>query len=218
MKLLVVVAHPDDESYSMGGTIYHFSRKHEFILHVLTSKNIGLDLGKHDAGNKNEALRNAAEILGIKEVYYGDHNALRLDSYPLINIIQQIEKTIEKEKPDFVFTHAPDISQDHRIVYNATALACRPKPGRGIKGLYRFEVPDSTIWDNANRFTPTNFVPLTTEDMEAKTEAIDQYWMENEESPHPRSVDNIHDLASYRGSAVGYDWAEAFQLDRKIGI
>ena len=49
-----------------------------------------------------------------------------------------------------------------------------------------------------------------------KIKALDCYQSEMREWPHPRSLNNIKNLAQYRGSMVGCEFAEGFMLLRII--
>jgi hypothetical protein len=52
--------------------------------------------------------------------------------------------------------------------------------------------------------------------MKYKLKALKAYKSEMRPFPHPRSVENIKALAKFRGSTVGYKYAEAFRLVREI--
>lgn len=219
MNVLVVTAHPDDEVLGMGGTIARYGFKHNFHLAVIAPENKQLDLGDHDKGNKLEALGRACEILNIK--HYSLHvgnQALMLDKKPMFELVNNIEDMIASVEPTMIFTHREDLHQDHVAVSKAVSIACRPKRSSKVKVVYRFQIPGPTAW-TAELFRPNTFVPLTNEDLERKVEAMEQYWMEmSVDSRDANSEDGIYSFAEYYGRMSGVDWAEAFELDRKIGI
>lgn len=205
-KLLVVVAHPDDEAFGMGGTIAKYSRYHEVSLQVMVSENKEFDLGNHDAGNKIDALSQSCEVLGIRNYFIEVGNqALMLDKEPIVRLIHNVENVIEKVEPDYVFTHCEDTHQDHVVVSRAVRTACKVKK---IKALYYFRNPGSMP------FIPTNFVSLNSEDVERKVEAVEKYWMELEDNWE----DALYSDLEFYGRLAGVDWAEPFSLVRKMGL
>lgn len=52
--------------------------------------------------------------------------------------------------------------------------------------------------------------------MEKKEEALKAYQKEMRQYPHSRSIEGIKNLARYRGSQIGVDLAEAFEVIRKL--
>ena len=138
-----------------------------------------------------------------------------MDSIPLLEITKIIEKEIDKFKPDRVYTHHyNDLNVDHRIVYNATLTACRPINFK-VKELYSFEVLSSTEWNYPIRFQPNIFVNISKQ-LEKKLKAMSMYKNEIRKFPHPRSLENMKNVASRWGSIMGSNYAEAFELIRKL--
>ena len=79
-KILAVLAHPDDESFGMGGTLAYYAKKgYEVYLVCATRGEAGMMDPEHlgdfkSIAEKREAeLRCAAQILGLKEVFFLDY-------------------------------------------------------------------------------------------------------------------------------------------------
>ena len=65
-------------------------------------------------------------------------------------------------------------------------------------------------------FIPNKFVDISGAALEAKLEAIKCFDSQLKEFPHPRSIEGIKALASYRGVTIGVAAAEAFMVIRSI--
>jgi hypothetical protein len=79
-------------------------------------------------------------------------------------------------------------------------------------------VASSTEWQPAGSsvaFQP-NWFENVAETFDCKIKALEFYKSEMREWPHPRSLENIENLARYRGSSIGCEFSESFMLLRKI--
>jgi hypothetical protein len=97
-------------------------------------------------------------------------------------------------------------------------VASRPQPEFCVKELLFFEVPSSTEWRSfklSQTFNPNWFCDLSLT-FEIKMTALEFYYEELREFPHPRSMIAIDALARWRGATVGCGAAEAFMLGRKL--
>jgi LmbE family N-acetylglucosaminyl deacetylase len=143
----------------------------------------------------------------------------RMDCVDMLDVVQQIEESVQRHKPCTVLTHnAGDVNIDHRIVHDAVIAACRPQPGHCVKKLLFFEVPSSTEWRpaaSAPVFSPNFFVDISAT-LARKLKALEAYASELREFPHPRSLQAVSALARWRGASVGVMAAEAFMLGREV--
>ena len=64
-------------------------------------------------------------------------------------------------------------------------------------------------------FFPNLFISIE-DTWEDKEEALKAYSEEMRLFPHTRSVEGIKNLAQARGNQVGYSYAEAFEVIRKL--
>ena len=78
-----------------------------------------------------------------------------------------------------------------------------------------FEILSSTDWSSntGSSFQPNFFVDIT-KSFKKKIEAVKRYKNEIKKKPHSRSLDNIKNLARFRGSSIGVNYAEAFMVER----
>lgn len=223
-SILVVAAHPDDEVLGCGGTLAKRAAQGANISVAFMSDGVSSrrgDAALHEVQLKarRAAARQAAAILGVHEVTFGEFPDNRMDSIALIDITRSVEDAIAKYSPDTVFTHhAGDLNIDHRRVHGAVVTACRPQSGHPVRTLLCFEVPSSTEWqvpNSAPAFAPNWFEDIAGT-LEVKLAALQAYGEELRDWPHPRSLQGVGDLARWRGATIGARAAEAFVLARHI--
>lgn len=111
MKFLFVFAHPDDETFSSGGTIAKLTKnKHQVILATATKGEAG------EPGNppittrdkvgevRKQELRRAAKILGISKIHFLGLIDGTLRYIKNADIESRIFEIIKTENPDVVIT------------------------------------------------------------------------------------------------------------------
>jgi LmbE family N-acetylglucosaminyl deacetylase len=225
-KYMVFAAHPDDEILGCGATMAKLAAQgHEIHIVILgegaTARSERRDTAKHrnDLMHLSKAAQKAAKTVGAKSVVLHDFPDNRMDSVPLLDVIKVVETELARVKPDTVLTHfRGDLNVDHRVVHDAVITACRPMPDHFVKTVLFFEVPSNTEWrplDNNLNFYPNWFEDID-EFLKIKLKALQAYDSEMRPWPHPRSYQAVETLAHWRGSNVGLNAAEAFQLARLI--
>ncbi|MHA1744155.1 MAG: PIG-L deacetylase family protein [Candidatus Heimdallarchaeota archaeon] len=223
MKILVVVAHPDDEVLGCGGTIAKHVQNGNEVYCLIMGEGVSSRYKRREMAKKEELkalkaeAKKAAEILGIKKVFFKDFPDNRFDTVPLLEIIKAIEEIKEEIKPDIIYTHyLGDLNVDHRITFEAVLTACRPLPRETTQEIYSFEVPSATEWNfQSKQFMPNVFVDIS-ETFNRKIEALKAYRSEIREYPHPRSPESLEIVAKRWGLVVGGGLVEPFVLIRLI--
>ncbi len=223
MNVLIIAAHPDDEVLGCGGTMARLAAEGARVSVLILANGLTSrpDFDpQRDAGAlhvHHERARRAGALLGAAEVLVAGLPDQKLDTLPLLQITQTIEREIARVRPEWVFTqHGGDLNLDHAITFRATLTATRPMAGGVVRRLYSYEVPSSSEWAFAQfepRFQPTVFFDIATH-LETKIAAMKIYESETRAFPHPRSPEAISALARVRGSAAGYLAAEAFHCVR----
>lgn len=220
--ILVVAAHPDDEVLGCGGTMARHVTEGDEVHVVIAGEGITSRAGpleKRSVGALAEAARDANKIIGTASLELLGLPDNRMDTQPLLDLIQRIEPIFERLQPAAVYTHhAGDLNVDHRRVHQAVVTACRPLPGQALTTLLFFEVPSSTEWQSpgsAAVFMPNWYVDIGTT-WEKKAAALASYAGEMRPWPHARSMEAIQALARWRGASAGVTAAEAFQLGRRV--
>ncbi len=125
MKVIFVYAHPDDECLYSGGTIPKLVSENIEVKLICATKGEAGTTGnpllctQEDLGKvREQELRNAAKVLGISEIFFLGFMDGTLSSLPQSSLQDSIEKILEQEKPDVVYTfgkeggtHHPDHKQ-----------------------------------------------------------------------------------------------------------
>lgn len=224
-RVLVISAHPDDEVLGMGGTIAKYaSNGSEITLLIVTDGSTSQYRNDPNLEmiiqEKKEETRKSADILGIKEVVYGNLPDMKLDSVSHIEINNVIEQVIEKVHPSIVYTHFyGDINKDHRMVYESTLVACRPTSRQCVKKVFLYSVPSSTEWNvqiNSAVFLPNWYEDISGTYAEKKYLALECYSKELRDYPHPRSIQYVKNADIVEGNRVGLQSSESFMLVRSV--
>ncbi|MEP0828701.1 MAG: PIG-L family deacetylase [bacterium] len=141
LRLMTVLAHPDDESLGMGGTLAKYSREGvDTYLITATRGERGRygDLqefpGLEAVGQiREKELRMAAKRLGITEVHFLDYIDGDLDKAEPLEAIAKITYYIRKYRPQVVVTFGPEGGYghpDHIAIcqYTTAATICAADP------------------------------------------------------------------------------------------
>lgn len=218
--VLVVVAHPDDETLGMGGTIARHSAQGDQVHLLCLSNGVGARGADSEAAQKRQQdARKATEKLGVSSTCFLEFPDNAFDGIPLLEIIKAIEAERGKYAPTIVYTHhGSDLNIDHRLTCQAVLTAFRPQPGESCREILAFEVNSSTEWATSVLGTP--FAPDTYVDVSAYRscvlEAYQCYGEEVRPDPHARSVKALEVSLQHRGREVGLSEAEAFVTLRRL--
>jgi LmbE family N-acetylglucosaminyl deacetylase len=227
-KVMLVVAHPDDELLGPGASMHKLIRAKQIIVHVvilgegITSRSDERDPEQWkielDVHKKN--IVDAQKAIGYQSLSIYNFPDNRFDSIPLLDIIKVIEKEKNKFQPDIIFTHhVGDLNIDHQKTFDAVMTACRPMETEKVKTIISFETPSGTEWrasTNSEHFVPNLFLEVSEENVMAKIKGMESYEFEKRVFPHPRSPEALKILAQRWGVAVGCNYAEAFCLVRSV--
>lgn len=226
MKILIIVAHPDDETIGCGGAIvYHKKLKHKIEAVSFTDGVSARNLKDNKLNDssiiklrrKNSIL--ASKILGFKWLENFKYPDNELDSISILNIVKKIEQISKKFKPDIVYTHhIGDLNIDHHIISKACLTAFRPLNKNKKTEIRFFEIPSSTdfaAYKISPNFKPNLFIDIS-KFWQKKKSALLAYKKEMMSYPNSRSISGIENLAKYRGNSVGLKMAESFEITRKI--
>lgn len=124
-RLMAVLAHPDDESLGMGGTLAKYAAEGVEVFLVTATRGEGGRFrgiprgeeghpGSVELGRIREAeLRQAAAALGVREIALLDYLDQHLDAADPREAIGRIVSHIRRRRPDVVITFAPDGAYGH---------------------------------------------------------------------------------------------------------
>ena len=206
-KILIIVAHPDDAEFGMGGTISKLSKDNNITLCVLCRGNRPGNLDVENARKK--VLNENIKSLGITKLIQHVYDDVSLDRHSHLSITSYISSIISKIKPNIVYTnYSKDIHIDHQLVSKSVRVACRPRHNSSVKSLYEFSIPGSGEWN----FESINYNTFHNIEKNIKTkyDCINRYTTELQKSPDPLSGEYIKYRDLYYGSIAGYKQAEPF--------
>jgi LmbE family N-acetylglucosaminyl deacetylase len=124
-RLLAVLAHPDDESLGVGGTLAKYAAEGVDVFLVTATRGDGGRFRGHRRGderhpgplalgNIREAeLRAAATVLGVREVSLLDYQDQHLDRVDSGEAVHRIATHLRRLRPDVVVTFGPDGAYGH---------------------------------------------------------------------------------------------------------
>ncbi|RMA65985.1 PIG-L deacetylase family protein [Ulvibacter antarcticus] len=227
-KILVVVAHPDDELLGLGATMHKLIKSYSCKIRVvilgegITSRSDNRDTEKWAESLRihKENIESARKAIGYESVGVYDFPDNRFDTVALLDIVKIIEKEKESFKPSVIFTHhGGDVNIDHQRTFEAVVTATRPLEHENVTTIISFETPSGTEWRAATdpkHFIPNFFVEVLEEDIDAKIKGMESYEFEKRGYPHPRSPEALKIQAQRWGIVVGKNYAEAFSIVRII--
>ncbi len=246
--ILAISAHPDDIEFMAGGALLQFSEKGADVYYVITTNGCRGSLDPD--GNSQEIINTrkkeakaAAEVLGIKKVFFLDYEDGFLARTPLLELREKYIYHIRKLKPNIVITFDPsniyEPHSDHRHVSKAAYESCyfchyplfHPEfnlPKHFVSEIWLFRSP-----------TPDKWVPLTSKILRKKVKALlkheSQMEMLVQEVMEQLQADGevdttiieqmdikslvdifVRSAAEQAGKKAGYPFSEAFKV-RKIG-
>jgi N-acetylglucosamine malate deacetylase 1 len=225
-KILVVVAHPDDELLGLGASMNKLINDQNCTIRaVILGEGI---TSRSDERNSEQWVKelkihrqnieHARNFIGYESVGIYDFPDNRFDSVALLEIIKVIEKEKSTFQPEIIFTHhGGDVNIDHQRTFEAVITATRPMVDEIVKTVITFETPSGTEWiasSDPRKFTPNLFIDVSEKNLEAKIKGMECYEFEKRKYPHPRSPEALKILAEYRGVTVGLKFAEAFTIIR----
>ena len=206
MKVLCVVAHPDDESLFMGGTLARHAAAGDTVTAVILSDGEGSRFPAVPSRQQRRwrQFTAACKILGARPVLCHVFDDQASDAMTQLEINRRVQRLIDEYQPGLVYTHCTsDLNLDHRKTAEAVLVATR---GRCMVLGAEPEWPTRYI---GGPFEPTlcaNITPF----MKTKMRACKKYTGEMREYPHPRSERGLLERASRHGGPSAGVYAEAF--------
>lgn len=144
-KILVILAHPDDETFGMGGTLGKYAALGAEIEYVCVTRGEAGEVspqfleGYGSAGARREQeLLDAAAVLGISQVHFlgyrdsgmpgseANAHSNALTNQPVETVAAKLVEHIRRFRPDIILTHDPVGGyhhQDHIHVHLAALKA-----------------------------------------------------------------------------------------------
>ena len=219
-KVIVISAHPDDETLGAGGTILkHKANGDEIYWLIITGASESQGFSKERILSRNREIQTVADKFGIKKTFKLGYLSMSLSSQSLIEMVPKISAIFTEIEPEIIYClNRSDAHSDHRVTFDAVVACTKSFRYPYIKKVLMYECISETEFAPAlpeKVFLPNYYVDITGY-VNEKLEIMKIYDSELGEHPFPRSLNNIKALAIYRGASVGVEFAEAFQLIKYI--
>ncbi len=204
MNILAIGAHFDDVELGCGGTLArHASNGDEVYIYVATLSGF-TNQYKESVRSSEIALteaREAARILGARELICGNFKTLEVEFVDTLNI--EILKIVVEKKIDKVYCHwSGDIHHDHQAVARASLHSCRHVP-RML--MYR------SNWYHSTLEFRGNFYIDITDHWESKEAAIRAHASEINRTGE-KWINFFRNEAENAGQRIGVRLAEVFEV------
>jgi LmbE family N-acetylglucosaminyl deacetylase len=216
-RLAVIAPHPDDETLGAGGTMARFAREGASVSVLVVSGHLPPLYPPATFETTKKEADAALKELGVANAEFLKIPATRVHELPVTDLNGKILDFLKRSEPDTVLLPFPDRHIDHRTIFDATLVGCRPTRGNAPRLVLAYETLSETHW-NAPGIEPA-FVPEVFVDIggviERKKSALACYASQINDTPS-RSIEACMALARFRGSQNGCDYAEAFKVIRAL--
>jgi LmbE family N-acetylglucosaminyl deacetylase len=134
-RVLVVAPHCDDESFGCLGTLLKHKKNGDRLAFLWFS----------GARETQRSIGKVVEFFGASTWHFEKLDDQRFDMYPIVDLISPIERWVKLFQPTIVYIpFFGDLNKDHRLVSEASMVACRPcKPG-APREVRMYEIPGTT--------------------------------------------------------------------------
>ena len=218
MRSIVISPHQDDEVLGAGGTLFKRNTIKKNSLYWIIVTRLNPSTPKKKIVRRNYEIKKISAIFKFKKVFQLNFNTTELDNSSKKKLILNFSDIFNEIKPDELFVpHFSDVHSDHKIVSEVISSSTKNFRFPFIKKILAYEVLSETDY-NLNRkqvFFP-NYYEDITKFLTKKKNAMKIYKSEIKKFPFPRSIKTIDALARLRGSQIGKNAAESFEILREI--
>jgi len=204
-KILVISPHADDGEFGCGGSIARFLEEGREVFYVaFTTSEKSIPPGMPENTHREE-LKKAMRTLGVKNenitVFKYDVRNFLTYRQEILEDLYRLGKEID---PSLVFLPSPnDTHQDHQVIAQE---GFRIFKRHTILG---YEIP----WNNLN-FSTNAFVFIEERHLQKKIDTVGCYISQRRRGY--ASSDFLRSLAKTRGTQIGVEYAEVFEVIRWV--
>lgn len=219
-KVIVISAHPDDETLGAGGTLLkHRANGDQLFWIIVTSIFENQGFSKEKVKSRIKEIDEVKKMFGFENVYFLDFPTMRITSELVPEMVQKISSILTGVRPQVIYTlNRSDAHSDHRYISDAVMACTKSFRYPFLKRILMYECISETEFAPAfpeKVFIPNYFVDIS-EFMSEKIKIMNIFSSEMGEHPFPRSERNIRALGTFRGAVAGCEYAEAFQVVKII--
>jgi LmbE family N-acetylglucosaminyl deacetylase len=204
-RVLVLAPHTDDGEFGCGGTIAKLVEQGSKVYYIAFSAAEKSVPDGFPDGVLREEVMQATQVLGISSQNLRIFN-YEVRDFPLHRqaILEDLVRLQREITPDLVLLPSlHDIHQDHMTIAVEGLRAFKTTTMLG------YELP----WNNLT-FSATSFVFLGDTHIQRKVEALHCYV--SQRFRQYASADFIYSLARARGTQIGAEYAESFEVIRWV--
>jgi LmbE family N-acetylglucosaminyl deacetylase len=216
-RIVVIAPHPDDETLGAGGTIARFVNSGTEVSVIIVSGHLPPLYPPEAFATTRREADEALKLLGVSRWHFEKVPATKVHELPVADLNGRIVRFVHEIKPEVVLLPFPDRHIDHRVIFDASLVACRPVTPDAPRLVLAYETLSETHWNAPGiepAFVPDFYVDIS-DVMERKAAALACYASQLNSAPS-RSVEAVRALAKFRGSQNGCNYAEAYKLIRAV--
>jgi LmbE family N-acetylglucosaminyl deacetylase len=216
-RLVVIAPHPDDETLGAGGTIARFAAEGAAVSVLIVSGHLPPLYPQESFETTRREAGEALAALGVADVEFLEIPATQVHERPIAELNGAVSRFVRSRDPEIVLLPFPDRHIDHRVIFDAAVVACRPVHSAAPRVVLAYETLSETHWNVPGvepAFVPEVFIDISSF-METKDRALQCYASQINEAPS-RSLEACRALARFRGSQNGCEYAEAFKAIRIV--
>lgn len=216
-RVAVIAPHPDDETLGAGGTIARFAAEGVEVSVLIVSGHLPPLYPREVFETTRREAETAMARLGVTAWEFLEIPATKVHQTPVAQLTGSISGFVRARDAEWVLIPFPDRHIDHRVIFDAAAVACRPIRPEAPTVVLAYETLSETHWNVPGvepAFVPELYVNISAY-MDAKREALNCYPSQIHNAPS-RSIEACVALARFRGSQNGCVYAEAFKVVRIV--
>jgi LmbE family N-acetylglucosaminyl deacetylase len=221
MNVLVIAAHPDDETLGCGGVLLKHKAAGDSLYWLVATQAHEPQWSADTIELKAAEVTEVAQAYGMKHCFKLGFLAGCLDTLPVADLMQSIHQVIKEVLPETIYLiNGGDVHTDHNSVFIAAMSVLKPfyMSSLGVKKVICYETLSSTEagpYQTNGAFTPNIFSDITPY-MDRKIAILEIYRTEAQPDPMPRGSSALRALARFRGATISVDYAESFMLVREL--
>ncbi len=219
-KVIIISAHPDDETLGAGGTILkHNENGDEVYWLIVTNVFESEGFSRERVLSRKQEIEEVSRLYSFKKVYNLEYPTMKLNDTILFELVNKISHIFQQLEPEIIYVmNRSDAHSDHRIVFDAVMSCTKSFRYPYVKKVLMYECLSETEFAPIlpERVFQANYYVDISNFLNKKIEIMKIFDSELGEHPFPRSIKNIEALATFRGATVGVLYAEAFQMIKYI--
>lgn len=216
-RMTVIAPHPDDETLGAGGTIARFAAAGVEVSVLIVSGHLPPLYSPEIFETTRSETEGALRTLGALRWEFLQIPATLVHQIPVAELNHKISQFIRETNPEMVLLPFPDRHIDHRTIFDASVVACRPVHNEAPRVVLAYETLSETHWNVPGiepAFVPEFYVDIS-HSIDKKQVALNNYASQIHNAPS-RSIEACMALARFRGSQNGCGYAEAFKVVRIV--